>query len=333
LITDGRLRSSLLVLLCLCGTLVGCANPSGGVSPSSLFGKLPRPLKSDEMPRTAKDLKDPVGFHLAYAQLQERVGQLMDARESYEFALSNDPGSVDAVLGLARLDQLAERTDDAEQGFLKALTMQPGDPEVLSSVGQFYLAEKRWDKAVETLNAAVLAAPDEPQYGYHLAIALARSGKTDEAIPHLVQAVGEAKAHYNIGYVLYEQGNLVAAEEEFMHAVVTQPDLSEAQVMLDRQIRQDQVMFAQSTRGETGSYLASNSNFGDAAHSWPVRKVGGESERAGGSAANWEDSSNESSLAPSPSVQAPAMPDLSGEEQYSLQQLEQRRNQSDLNAR
>jgi tetratricopeptide (TPR) repeat protein len=325
----------LLVLLCLCGTLAGCANPSGGVSPSSLFGKLPRQPQSDDMPRTPRDLKDPVGFHLAYAQLQERVGQLMDARESYDFALSNDPGSVDAVLGLARLDQLAERTDDAEQGFLKALAMQPGDPKVLSSVGQFYLAEKRWDKAVESLNAATLAAPDEPQYGYHLAIALARSGRIDEAMPHLVNAVGDAKAHYNIGYVLYEQGDLAAAEQEFMQAMVSQPDLSEAQVMLNevRQIRQDEVMFAETTRSKTDSYPGSKSNFRNAAHSWPVRKVGGESVRAGQTTADWADSSNEASLAPSPSVQPPAMPDLSGDDQFALQQIEQRRNQSDLNAR
>lgn len=171
-------------------------------------------------------------LHQRYGQWQEQLGNLAEARKSYEYILGENPKSTDAIIGLARLDHLAGRDQQAEQGFLKAIRLSPNDPRTHEAAGEFYASQKRWTKAIAQLNSAMMAAPTEPRHRYHLAVALARSGDLDAAMPHFVQTVGEAEAHYNIGYILFEQGNRAGAEQHFIKAIALRPDLTQAQTML-----------------------------------------------------------------------------------------------------
>lgn len=242
-----RFRPWLLTLACLLMLASGCAGSRPSWSAAGLWDRITPGKKKDarpEMSVAAKSLKDPVNVYLKYARLQEEMGDLAKARESYEMVLGENPKSVDAVIGLARLDQLAGRDFEAEQGYLRALQMRPNDPVVLDAAGQFYVAEQRWDEAVEKLNAAMMAAPTEPTYRYHLAVALARAGQIDAAMPHFAKTVGDAEAHYNVGYILYEKGELAAAEQQFLQAVLKKPGLESAQQMLDevRRTQEDRMM-------------------------------------------------------------------------------------------
>ncbi len=178
-----------------------------------------QPLASgsnDEAPTSLKDkisvakqkLKDPDKFYITHGQLQEKMGDLKSARSSYEVALGQNPKSTQAVLGMARLDQVAGKKLAAEKGFQKALEMEPKNPQVRASIGQFYAAEKKWDQAVPLLKEAIQAAPADKNIRYQLGIALASSGDYQGAMPHLIRAVGEAEAHYNIGYILRDRGEL-----------------------------------------------------------------------------------------------------------------------------
>lgn len=232
------LRSWLVGTACLSLTFAGCAAPSGG-GPTAA-------LSQNKAPSTTKQLKNPKRLHLAHAKWQEQIGNAKAARESYEFVLDKDKKSVDAIVGLARLDQLAGRTDEAERGFLKALEIQPDSPTALSSAGQFYATHEQWEPAIKMLQAAVAAAPQDSAYEHQLAIVLARSGDIPGAREHFVRSVGDAESHYNIGYILKESGKLAAAEQEFMQALVKKPDLEEAQLLLEeiRQERQQGIALA-----------------------------------------------------------------------------------------
>ena len=222
-----RLRSRRVLIvgvLCLTLSAAGCKGLSWDSWKTSSLS--PKFLK-------AKKLKDPVGVHLAQAQWMESRGDLTEARESYQFVLSEDPASADAILGIARLDHLAERHDEAEAGFLKALELRPNDPVVQHAVGQYYTARKNWPEAIRHLRNAQLAMPNEESYRFHLAVALAQSGDTTAAMPYFERSVGKAEAHYNIGYILHEQGKTSAAERQFTMALETNPKLAQAQKMLD----------------------------------------------------------------------------------------------------
>lgn len=259
-------------LMRVCGTACllfasGCVAPSG----NSLGSGFVPPSDAASLTEAVKDIQDPAKLYLAYAKWQEDVGNLVKARESYEFALGEDPQSMDAILGLARIDQLAGRKYKAEQRFLKALQMKPSDPNVLNTVGQFYATEERWDEARQMLRAAMQADPEHPKYRFDLAVALANSGDIESAMPHFVQTVGDAEAYYNIGYILYKRGELAAAERQLLQAVVTKPQLAEAHAMLDevRRKQSDRTMLA----GAQNDNPAAASQMPGTSHSWPVSQA------------------------------------------------------------
>lgn len=178
--------------------------------------------------------KNPAKVRLAYGQWQEQMGQQAEARESYAKVLAEQPKNIEAMLGLARLDQASGLYSDAETRLKKATKLAPKDPRVLATYGNFYAAQGEWNKAIDKHQAAVKHAPDDPRYQFLLGVALARSGAVDEAYPHFIRSVGEAQAHYNIGYILYEAGDRPAAMDHFNKALELKPDLAIAQAMADR---------------------------------------------------------------------------------------------------
>ncbi|HCO23874.1 MAG: hypothetical protein CME31_02575 [Gimesia sp.] len=124
--------------------------------------------------------------------------------------------------------------------------MSPKDPQVRASIGQFYAAEKKWDQAIALLGEASKAAPADKNIRYQLGIAMASAGDYQAAMPHLIRAVGEAEAHYNIGYILRDRGELQASESQFLQAVLLKPEFNEAQYWLDeiRREKENRLMLA-----------------------------------------------------------------------------------------
>lgn len=237
MVTGKSVRKWILGLSCTVAPLMGCANspmPSGGMF--SWFRGAPlterEKLRREQIQATDR-LKDPANLHVKYAQWRENLGDLTDARKSYQFALKENPKSLEAKLGLARLDQLGGRTAEAEEGFQNALKSRPGDPQAQNALGQFYASQKQWNKALPLLEEAADAAPTELTYRHHLAVALAQSGDIQGAFHQFKQVSGEAEAHYNIGYLLVEKGHKDMARQRFQQALAMNPQLTQAQMMLD----------------------------------------------------------------------------------------------------
>lgn len=198
--------------------------------------------------------KDPAKIHLAYGQWQEQMGQQAEARDSYSKVLSEQPKNLDALLGMARVDQAGGLMGDAEERLKKAHKIAPKDARVQASYGNFYAAKQEWEKAVECHQAAVKAAPNDPRYQFLLGVALARSGDVDTAYPHFVRSLGDAEAHYNLGLILNEQGDRAGSLEHIEQALALKPDLTQAQAMLERLQRGDQPVLANgSQRAGTGA--------------------------------------------------------------------------------
>jgi Tfp pilus assembly protein PilF len=170
--------------------------------------------------------------------MMEKQGNVSEARSAYTQVLAEDRKSIDALIGLARVDQLAGRSAEAEQGFLKAIRVAPKSSAAHGALGQFYADQSKWDQAVGAFQAAVQNAPNDNNRRHQLAVALAKSGKIEQALPHFAKTVGEAEAHYNIGLLLHEKGDLAAAETHFLAAATQNPQLSQAQYWLD-EVRRD----------------------------------------------------------------------------------------------
>lgn len=107
------------------------------------------------------------------------------------------------------------------------------DAKTLDAEGQALAAGEQWEAAIVVLSKAVKAAPNDVHIRHHLAVALARAGHVDAAMPHFMKSVGEAEAHYNVGVILYESGDLEASELQLVQALRKNPNLEVAQQQLD----------------------------------------------------------------------------------------------------
>lgn len=172
-------------------------------------------------------------LQMAYAKYAESQGNNEKARELYETSLKKDPGAVDAHVGLARLDYLSGKKEDARRRLELARKESPRSPEVLSATAEFLANERQYPEALATYLQALEIAPSNQSIRYQYAVALAKSGQTDAALGQFAQAVGPAAAHYNLGLILHEQGDLRGAESQFTTALIKNPKLDQAQGWLD----------------------------------------------------------------------------------------------------
>lgn len=198
----------------------------------------------EHLPEAGPEPEKTAELSFASGRWMESVGNLIEARRNYEDVLEEHPTHVDALLGLARIDQLAGRTHEAEQRFLSALRHEPNSPVVLHALGKFYESEQRWPEAADAFNKTMLAAPTENRYRQDLAVALVHTGDVNAARTHFVRTVGDAAAHYNIGLILHEIGREDAAEQQMLLAVTKQPDMQQAQYWLDEIRREREASWA-----------------------------------------------------------------------------------------
>lgn len=231
-----RLATIGLLLLSACGC---------GMNRQVVEGEDPRPFWEPKIRQTAhqeppvelfnkEELDQPSDIRVSYARWMEEVGNGREARQQYELVLQDEPEHVGALLGIADLDLTAGNLAAAEQMILRASQVAPEEPAVAFSLGRLRATQRRWDDAVEAFNDASLGDPNQSAYRFQLAVALTHAGKVDMAMPHFIRTVGAAEAHYNVGRILHDEGQLQQAEEHFALAVEKKPDLEAAHEWLNR---------------------------------------------------------------------------------------------------
>lgn len=242
-------QSARFILIGLLGIATsGCVvvGPSNGLSMKSLTKpKVQNVSFEEEIPEEAHDPENPTQLRLTYAKLMEEVGHVAEAREHYSTVTDKEPENVDAILGLARVELAAGNYGAAESGFKKALKLHPESANAHFGLGQFYASRDQWESSVEPFTKAMLAEPENTSYRYHLAVALTHAGDVDSALPHFIRTVGDAEAHYNVGLILKNEGNLGQAERHFLLAVTKKPSLEPAQTWLNYLRKQRQGIAAE----------------------------------------------------------------------------------------
>jgi tetratricopeptide (TPR) repeat protein len=165
-----------------------------------------------------------------------------EARQRHQEQLATDARSIDAVIGLARLNQIGGRSAAAEAGYRRAVRLETGSARTLDALAGFYVVQNRLNDAIATYYKASLASPDDTIIRQHYALALAKSGQVDDAVAMLATFMDSAEIHYQVGMVLYDRGDLSGSEEQFALAVRDNPDLVPALQLLDtvRLLRKDE---------------------------------------------------------------------------------------------
>jgi tetratricopeptide (TPR) repeat protein len=168
----------------------------------------------DDRPAASPD--DSARARIARAGVAEREGRLSDARRDYTAAIEGTLSGRHALyVAIGRLAQVDGDSEAAIDAFAHAVRLNPGSPvlrrelgsalvaggrfeeaftelviallaspqdaEVLAAIGQLFLDADRAEDAIAPLRGALAVKADRFQTHYALAVALSRTGRTDEA--------------------------------------------------------------------------------------------------------------------------------------------------------
>ncbi len=171
-------------------------------------------------------------LYIAAAGMYERGGDLVHAAEQYEKALEADPKNQAALLGAARLYDRQDKFEQAIRYYQQTLQHHPKLATAHNDLGLCYARQAKYQESLVALRSAVQLEPTRALYRNNIATVLAELGQNQQALEHLTVAHGRAKAHYNLGYLLYQRGQHQPAAEQFQLALRSDPQLREAELWL-----------------------------------------------------------------------------------------------------
>ncbi len=172
----------------------------------------------------------------ASAPVDDKVAKAREAQEQARKALMDSYAS-----GKEALD--AKKYDEAVTQLTKASELDPKQAAVWSSLADAYMGIARgqkssevaptYEKAIAAFNKAIELQPTNAGNYNNFALALAASGKIDEAQQNLAKAIeidpqGAGKYHYNLGAFLMNASKSDAAADEFRKGIAADPNYAES---------------------------------------------------------------------------------------------------------
>jgi Tfp pilus assembly protein PilF len=212
-------------------------------SVKSGFNKITHPFDSKPAAKTPTPEDDALSLkskskpgpdlHVAIARLYEQSGKLADADQQYQAALNLKRDYLPALLGYARLKELAGHSEAAQKIYQRAATVYPREASVHNNIGLFHARQNRLNEAAAAMTVAVQLDPKNTLYHNNLATVLVEQGRPREAFAQLRAVHDEAAAYYNMGYLLNKKGQTQLAMQHFAFALRADPLMEPAQQWLN----------------------------------------------------------------------------------------------------
>jgi tetratricopeptide (TPR) repeat protein len=171
-------------------------------------------------------------MYVVVARVREQGGDSDSAHKNYQAALQLDPNYLPALLGEARLYDRDGDLPAAISYYERATAAHPNDATAFNDLGLCYARQQQMDRAAAALGQAVALQPKRDLYRNNLAQVLVDLGRTDEARGHLAAVHGPAVAHFNVGWLMRQRGDLVAARAQLTKALEMDPTLEPARQVL-----------------------------------------------------------------------------------------------------
>jgi tetratricopeptide (TPR) repeat protein len=133
--------------------------------------------------------------HLARGIALRMAGRYDDASEALAHAQSLDPRDHAAAYETGIVRQLEGRIDDALGHFVRAAELRPRFFAAHFSAGLIHADRGEWRLAADRFRAVLAAQPNQPDAMLHLALALDRDGRHDEAEATFVHALAANPHH------------------------------------------------------------------------------------------------------------------------------------------
>ncbi len=160
------------------------------------------------------------------------AGDNQGAVREYQLALQQNPGYIDAHMGLANLLANMGRYDEAISHFRSVAQHRPDNLEARIGLAAALSFKGHADEAAKDLRAVLARSPNIPQAHFELGRALGQLGQLDEAEKELRESLqlqpGVAIAHVSLGAVLAKAGHPHQAIDEFQQALLIDPRSTDA---------------------------------------------------------------------------------------------------------
>ena len=170
------------------------------------------------------DIQNGLGQSLA------RLGALDPAVEAFSRALSVRPAFRKAANNLILTLVKAGRGPEALRRAETLVASAPGDAHALFTLG-LAQAEQDVAAALESFRRALRIDPSHTLSRYNLALVLKRADRAPEAVDHLMRIIRtepRAEAHYTLGVIYWQQGELDRAAASLRAAVSADPGSADA---------------------------------------------------------------------------------------------------------
>lgn len=164
----------------------------------------------------------------------ERIGALDAALDAFGRAVAAQPGFRKASNNLILTLVKAGRGPDAVARARALVDAAPSDPDAHFTLG---LAQSEQDvtEAMATFRRVLELAPAHVLARYNLALVLKRVDRTAEAVEELTRVLrieSRAEAHYTLGVIHWQQGEIGKAARALRAAVAVQPGYADAHYSL-----------------------------------------------------------------------------------------------------
>lgn len=167
---------------------------------------------------------DSVPALTARGRILSAQGQLDAAIAAFSHALEKAPENIVALTELAMtFDRIPARVNEAEPLYRKVLELNPESAAARNNLGFNFLLQGRAEEAVTILSGGLAFDKKNPRILANLATAYLLKGDKAKALQVFRQAVGEAEAYNNIGYLYMTQSRWDEAERAFRKALELSP--------------------------------------------------------------------------------------------------------------
>jgi Tfp pilus assembly protein PilF len=169
---------------------------------------------------------------VALAGILEQQGKISEAEEKLKSALKREPRSRKALTGYARFLDRRERHAEAIETYKRAVALHPNEASIHNDLALCHARHREFNESHEALSRAVALDGKSVRYRNNMAMICVEMGSLQEAYRHLEDAHGPAIAHYNLGHLLLQKGDLGGAAGAFARALEVNPGFTDAREML-----------------------------------------------------------------------------------------------------
>jgi tetratricopeptide (TPR) repeat protein len=165
---------------------------------------------------------------ISLAQMSERQGNVPQARQHYQRALSMWPRNVALLRQAARMEDRQGQYPVAESLYRQAVAADPRSAGALNDLGLCLARQGKLDASMQVIEQAIQLEPHAPLYRNNAAIVLVEMRQDQQALAHLAAVHGSPEANYNMGQLLVQRGRADEAAAYFIAAVEQKPDMQAA---------------------------------------------------------------------------------------------------------